>query len=425
MLEKLRFTRYLELLRTIAVSWRSVKKDKSILKDIKNAKCLLAYREINVRASKSNDNDYDDSGDKSWELVSADQVVIVDDIITYNQFKTKLLAAPMEESLEDFYHSLGSPEVSSLLEETQSIGMIAKNETLAIHLQKLIQERSRLFLYGYPRESVKHDAKWIEQNLKVKCVESIKLRKTLRGYNLSHTETRTAVLNPDKAILYVASSGYDMFEVSQALAPVLLHRSKPEALFMLEMILESSLQKLRSRGYNVSRLLNQRETEARIAEDARKKQLKEEQREREEREERESQARKAKQHPAMPDPVKEQREREKHSAAWKAELAKEAVKLYSLPGLYPESPENRGQNPDQEEPVLPPQPRGFLNGWGKHFGFDRRPSSRVPDFASGSNADIEHPGMDAPPPYQQDVGSSQTRPREPEAVTAPRHLQQK
>lgn len=115
---------------------------------------------------------------------------------------------------------------------------------MALKLQQLIQERSRLFLADYSSESIKHNAKWIEQNLRVKCVRSISLRKSLVGYDLSHNENRTAVLHNEKPILYITASGYDMFEVSQALVPVLLQRSKPQSVFMLEMILESSLPKL-------------------------------------------------------------------------------------------------------------------------------------------------------------------------------------
>ena len=391
-------TRYLELLRNIAVSWRSVKRDKTVVNDMKNAKCLLAYREVGAKANRTDDNDYEDSGIKSWELASARQLVIVDDIITHNLFKSNLLTAPMEEAIEDFYHSLGSPEVSSLLEETQNIGMIAKDETLAIRLHRLILERSRLFLHSYPPQSIKHDAKWIEQNLKVKCVKSITLRKSLRGYNLSHTQSRTAVINSDKAILYVASSGYDMFEVSQALVPVLLQRSKPEALFMLEMILESSLQKLRSRGYNVTRLLNQKETEARIAEEARKKQLEEEQ--------------------------QEMRIRQED---WEKKRAKKAAEPVLMPGDFPDSPDGKRPSNSRhgETEALPPPPRGFLDGIRKHFPFDRRPSSRILDAAISNGVGIEPHTEAPPPPYQKDAASPQPHSPEPEAATAPHHLQRK
>ena len=395
-------SRYLELLRSVAASWRTLKKDKTLVKDMKNSKCLLAYREIRTPSDQEED---EDSGIKVWELATASQIVIVDDIITYNLFRSSLLAGPMEETLEDFYHSLGSPEVASLLEEHQSIGVIAKDETQALKLQQLIQERARLFLADYQRESIKHDAKWIEQNLRVKCVKSISLRKSLQGYNLSHTESRSAVLHNDKPILYVTAGGYDMLEVSQALVPVLLQRAKPQAMFMFEMILESSLQKLRSRGYNVARLLNQKATEARIAEEAHMRQLAEEERELKERE-----------------------------TAWKqsqAANAAKAQKQVSMPGVFPDSPdrqhaESSRQTPATEDEPLRSRPRGFLSGISRQFGFDRHLSHHHHSTNRGSDRGIETSQEDAPPPdSQQDGQRSQTKIPQPETVTAPHHLQQK
>ena len=394
-------SRYLELLRSVAASWRTLRKDKALVKDMRNSKCLLAYREIRAQSDQADKDDDEDSGIKAWELATAGQIVIVDDIITYNLFRSSLLAAPMEEALEDFYHSLGSPEVASIVEEYQSIGVVAKDESQALKLQRLIQERARLFLADYLRELIKHDAKWIEQNLRVKCVRSLSLRKSLQGYNLSHTEKRSAVLHNDKPILYVTAGGYDMLEVSQALVPVLLQRAKPQSMFMFEMILESSLQKLRSRGYNVARLLNQKATEARIAEEARMRQLAEEE--------------------------QQMRERE---AAWKQANAAKAQKQISMPGVFPDSPDR--QHPHSSRPTPPvadqperPGPRGFLSGITRQFGFDKHsPHNNHSSRASDRVSEIPH--QDAPPPYSQQVSfNSQTKVPEPETVTAPHQLQQK
>ena len=391
--------RYLELLRSIAISWRTLKKDKALVKDMKAAKCLLAYREINSKSSRGDDEEEEESGIKTWELANASQVVIVDDIITYNLFKSNLLAAPMEEILEDFYHSLGVPEVASLLEEQQSIGMVSKDQSQALKLQQLIQERSRLFLHDYSSEMIKHNAKWIEQNLKVKCVQTIALRRSLRGYNLSHRESRSAVVHSDRPILYIIPEGYDMVQVSQALVPVLLQRSRPQSIFMLEMILESSLQKLRLRGYNVSRIMQRKETEARIADEALKQQQEEQER--------------------------EIRERE---AAWKEEHAASAAKAQknAMPGIFPDSPDcTSGVGPVEEDPIVE-RPRGLLSGIRKQFGFDnRRPSVQIPLIGRGSNEMPEEMQGDAPPPYSQSEGhQSRTMIPQPENVTAPHHLQQ-
>ena len=393
-------TRYLELLRNVAASWRTLKKDKALVKDMKAAKCLLAYREISSKPSKVDYEEEEESEIKSWELASASQVVIVDDIITYNLFKSNLLAAPMEEILEEFYQGLGAPEVASLLEEQQSIGMVSKDQTSALKLQQLIQERSRLFLHDYSSERIKHNAKWIEQHLKVKCVQSIALRRSLRGYNLSHREYRSAVVHSDKPILYIIPKGYSMLEVSQALVPVLLHRSKPQYIFMLEMILESSLHKLRSRGYNVGRIMQQKETEARIADEKLRQQQEEQQRAIKERE-----------------------------AAWKeAHAASAAITRQNpMPGIFPDSPDHpRVTGPVEEQPIIE-RSRRLISGIRKQFGFDNpQPSiSEAPTSTGGNQVTETLQEEDAPPPYSQNEGHrSRTRIPQPETVTAPHHLQQ-
>ena len=392
-------TRYLELLRSVAASWRNLKKDRALVKEMKAAKCLLAYREISSKSSKGDYEEEEESGIKSWELANASQVVVVDDVITYNLFKSTLLAAPMEETLEEFYLSLGAAEVASLLEEQQSIGMVLKDQALASKLQQLIQERSRLFLHDYSSEMVKHNAKWIEQNLKVKCVQTIAVRRSLKGYKLSQQESRSAVVHSDKPILYIVSTGYDMFEVSQALVPVLLQRSKPQHIFMLEMILESSLQKLRSRGYNVGRIMQQKETEARIAHDALKRQQEEQQ--------------------------QEIRERE---AAWKEAHDNSAAKAQqnAMPGIFPDSPNRHSQTgPIEEEPTVD-RPRGLFSGIRKQFGFDNPRPSVKNTLPTPSRDPVSEPALDdAPPPYSQTEGDKPQGQRpQPETVTAPHHLQQ-
>lgn len=398
-------SRYLELLRNIADSWRNLRKDKSLAKEMKNSRCLLAYKEIMVAPTKNDVEEDEDSGIKSWELATASQIVVVDDIVTYNLFKDTLRAAPMEEALEDFYHSLGAAEVSTLLEERQSIGSIAQDQTSALKLQHLLQERTRVFLHGYPPDSIKHNYSWVQKNLTVACVQSISLKKSLRGYNLRRNEKRSAVTHNDKPILYIAASGYDMYEVSQALVPVLLQRSKPESMIMLEMILESSLSKLRSRGYNVDRILRAKATEARIAEATRKQQLAEEQLQIKERE-----------------------------TAWKESQAASAARTSEqnqMPGLFPDSPDRTRPDTMRDLPAIEDgqplqRPRGLFSGIGKQFGFDnvKRALSHT---SRGSDRAIELPQGDAPPPYSEENSKQQsvTNIPPPEAVTAPHQLQQK
>jgi len=397
-------SRYLDLLRNIANFWDILKKDKPLAKEMKASKCLLAYKEISSKSNNSNEEEEEDSGVRSWELVNASQIIVIDDMITYNLFKAALLAAPMEESLEVFYLSLGATEVGTLLEERQKIGNPVRDITPALKLQKLLHERTRLFLHDFSKSSIKHNTNWIQKNLMVECVQSIALRTSLKGYNVQVNQSRSAVVFNDKPILYITAR-YDMFEVSQALVPVLLNRSKPQSVFMLEMMLESSLHKLRSRGYNVQRILNEKAKEAQIAEEARQKQLAEEQQQIGERE-----------------------------AAWKQEQAANAARLRQLnmPGVFPDSPDNK--HPDQangvsaaDEDESPQRSRGFLAGLGKQFGFDnvKRHLSQNNLPNRQINRATEPVQEETPPPYSASDTPQQRPPApQPETATAPHQLQQ-
>lgn len=408
----LEIPRYLELLRSLAHSWRTLRKDKALAKEMSRASFLLASREVPSKATKIEHDDDDEASVRTYELADAAQIVVVDDMISYNLFKTNLLAAPMEETLEDFYSSLGSPDLGSLVEEQHSIGDKAADQTTALNLQQLVRERSRLFLHDQAPGTIKHDAKWIEKHLSVIAVRAISLRKSLKGTTLRHNEARTAAIHEDKQrgwVLSITTSGCDMYEVSQVLVPLILNRSKPQHVMMLEILLETDLRKLGARGYNVHRILRQQASEARIAEETRKDQLEQEQ----------------------------QYLRERQAAWLEAQTAATVQRQANMPGVFPNSPDHKrrdsvNQPPMPEENHVKRTPRGVFSGLsdiGKRFGFDngRRPLSQS-DLGGASRDRAKNDGTSEapPPPYsQQAVEKTRDPIPQPEIVTAPHQLQQK
>ena len=383
-------TRYLELLRSIADSWKTLKKDRSLAKDLKASKFLLAYKEISSKGRKpENEEEDEESGVKLWQLASASEIVIVDDMITYGLFKEALLAAPMEDALEDFYISLGSAEVSSLLEEHHRLGSMELDQSQAAKLHRLLLERTRLFLNEFSG-MVKHNYAWVQKNLAVQCVQSMSIRKSLRGYNVTHRENRTALISNDKpGVIYITHGGVNLWEVSLALVPVLLTRSKPQYVSMLDMMLDSSLSKLRQRGYNVDRILRTKAAEARIAEETRQKQL-----------------------------AEEQQRLQQQEDEWKKRQAEQP----QLPGVFPDTPERTPQLGDQPPATDSTNGRsrgGFFSGIRKVLDFDRPSRSLTPN--NQSNLPIRQNEEESPPPpYTQ---NQTQRPNNAEPVTAPHTLQ--
>lgn len=393
--------KYLTLLRSLADSIAMLKKNKELFREMKKAPFLLASKHIPaapktgllIAGGDSDDNEDDDEqGITEWQLCSADEAIIVDDFVSYNLFKSSILAAPQEEALEDFYVALGSPLLGDLVEESAKHGPRATDQGPAQKLQKLIVERSQLFLHEQPRETIRHDAKWVEKHLGVQLVSSITLRRSLKGRNVAHSQKRTAVIThaTGEYTLWVVGANPDFYQVSQALIHQLLLRPKLHSPLTLEMLLKTDLLELRNRGFNVSRILRQKAAEARLAESKRQQQLEEEQKRIDEQkqlwnEEQEQQRRKPQDTPAKP----------------------------SMIGAFPDSPDDASGKPktlqhrptprDEDNDPLRSATR-MLSNFGKNFGFGGRPNS-LNSVTNSLPQPLPRPSSsstrDPPPPYSQ------------------------
>jgi hypothetical protein len=415
--------KYLNLLRSLAESISTLKKNKELFRDMKIAPFLLASKELPAthtlsektthrRIEEIEDLDEEESqGIREWQLASAQDAIIIDDYVSYNLFKNSILAAPQEDTLEDFYYSLGAPLLSTLVDEAARHGPVLKDQKAAIRLQRQIYERSRLFLHEQPPDMIKHDTKWLEKNLNVQAVSSISLRRSLKGRDVSHVEKRSAVITQvnREYTLWIVGDKTDLYQVSQALVHLLLTRPKVHSALTLEMLLKTDLLDLRARGFNVSRILRQQAAEARMAENLRQQQLEEEQKR-----------------------IKEQEE------AWKESqerAAKERAQRPEIPGNFPDSPDSKGGagltngHEDSSELVHRP-PRNLLSNLSKQFGFgDGRASRNLSSLLGNSTpAPPTLPNgteQEPPPPYsQQGPGGKQKQIDGSQTVTAPHQLQE-
>lgn len=276
--------KYLDLLKSLAEASATLHRDKDLWRKMKSSAFLLAYKEL-VSSNKENliDLEEEEAPIRQYQLASASQIVILDDIISYRLFKDHLVCAPEEDVLEKFYLSLGAQRLSSIVQEDVRIGPQSGRHKAADSLRKHVLERSKIFLYeytAYRRDAVKHDTKWLDRNLRVEMVSSVALRRTLKGQRQTHTERRSAAsaYNAGAWVLYVADEGKpDMYQVGQALCQMLLDRPNQQAYLFFEPFLTLDLLGLRARGYNVERILRAKAAEARIAEEERQKALQEEQ----------------------------------------------------------------------------------------------------------------------------------------------------
>ncbi|OBT99020.1 hypothetical protein VE01_02430 [Pseudogymnoascus verrucosus] len=279
--------KYLSLLRLLAMSRVDLKRDKLLWSQMRISPFLLATKEISAnnepknRSSKNpvdlfDDDDDTSAGIKQWVLQPAARIVIVDDYTTYQLFKGDLLAAPLEDVLEEFYLDLGSVAVGQLVEQKISVGDPLIDQSASMQIQKKILERSKVFLHSYPSDQLKQPKGWLEKNLVVDYVTHISIKISLRGYKMSYNSKQTAVLKNDsrsKKIALHITYGVDYYDISQALVRNLLKRPNNEAATLFESLLTSDLQGLKRRGFNVDRILRAQAAQARIAEDERQKQL--------------------------------------------------------------------------------------------------------------------------------------------------------
>lgn len=405
--------KYLSLLRRIADNASGLRNDKMLWAALKRSPCLLAVKEIAPASSKVTEDEQDyfednEAAIKEWHLAVPSSIVLVDDFYSYRLFKERLLAGPQEEILENLYAGLGATWISSLIEDDQRMGGLLPDQSSAAKLQGLIVERCRLFLHDHTADMIRHDSKWLESVLAVKVVSSLTLTKTLRGYNATYKEKRTAALHRDTkkdATLFVTARP-DFYEVARAIMSLLLKRPKQQDFLALEMILESDLRRLKTKGYNVDRILRQKAAENRMAENKRQQQMEEEQKRITERE-----------------------------AEWNAQQQSRAIDAPEQSQATPEKPKPIpgafDASPETTVAQRPKRSTGFFSNLQRQLGFETGAAEQEHQQQRQKQLqDTPRPEAgpsDAPPPYSENpnqVVKKSTVAQQPEKITPPHQISQ-
>ncbi|CAK4029887.1 Hypothetical predicted protein [Lecanosticta acicola] len=404
LLQTLGEEKYVQLLRKVAENAANLKRDKTVWQALKGSPCLLAEKLVHSvpRSDYDEKRDFDDDEVivKELSLARASEMVVVDDIVTYRMFQSSLLAAPQEEVLESLYTSLDTPQLSRLRDDDQRMGALLHDQSAATKLHKLLVERCRLFLHDHSTDAIRHDAKWLEQNMTVKVTEFLQTTHRLKGYKLQFIEKKTASLHRETkrdATLYITIR-YDLYEVSRAIMGVLLKRPRQQDFLALETILESDLRRLKTKGYNVDRILRQKAAESRIAESERQK--------REEEEKRLADAEAAARAPP-------QTPRALTNGTGPAEASPDSPeRALTMPGSFdtPDRPNSPGRGK---------KAANFFSNLSRQLGINN--SANQP--AAEQMQNLLTNGQDAPPPYTaQDPNVRNVTPGT-ERVTSPRELQ--
>jgi hypothetical protein len=361
-------TRYMDLLRKLAENQSSIKSDKNLWKDLKQSPCLLAYKEhaeLVGYKEKEKENldeyplDEEEATVRTYSLRKASDIIILDSIREYMMFRDFISAAPQDDTLEKFYHSLGVPTLTSIVDLEHRIGNMRRDQTEAQRYRKLIIERSRLFIHEYSQD-LRHDSKWLDKHLSVTQVDSISLSSSLKGYGIApYREKKSATLNSNGKsdyTLYITREP-EWYEISTQIARLLLNRPKQHDTLALEMVLSSDLRKLRMKGYNVDRILRLKAYETRLADEEKKKRDVEEAKRRDEEMKRISGHEKNDMKSLPPPPPYEAATPTKS----KAPNPYPETPMPSMPGGFgSDSPEDRAMLPR-------PPPKGGMMPWGSSF----------------------------------------------------------
>ena len=409
--------KYLDMLRRLADNMATLKADKQLWKELRRSSCLLSYKQVPRVKQPSKveedelESDFDDPDEeesiREFGLASAAEIVIVDEVLTYRAFYDKLRAAPQEDVIERFYAALGTPYISSLIENYLRAGSRLRDQDPAMKLRNLLLERTRLLLHEQSSETILHNTRWLEKNLLVEVVQSLSVEKTLRGYNLKVSMKKTAALQKESRgwVLHVTPK-YDLFDVSRELLSIIFRKPRQNDYMALEMILSTDLRKLKARGFNTDRILRQKAMEARMAEEERQKQVEQEQQR-----------------------LKEQERAwvEQTSEKQPSGGRKSLNPADSMPGAF-------GSDSPDSSTSLTPAPinasknKGFFSNLSRTFGLDDTKASKQLQTLLGNHpqpaAELNPRQIeDTPPPYTQT--DSQQKPKtitgsnNPEAVTAP------
>ncbi|KAA8563640.1 hypothetical protein EYC84_011663 [Monilinia fructicola] len=386
--------KYLNLLRSLANDLPLLKRDRALFKQMKVSKFLLGSKELSSAKEKPKSNslideqeseveDLEDAPLKQWQLEQPSKIVVVDDYNSYRLFKENLVCAPLEDRLEEFYLALGSANLSDIVQEDLRVGQAVPYQGDSAKLKKHILERTKLFLHESPRENVKRDSRWLEKNLTVQTVSGIQVRRSLRGHNLSNTEKRTAACIQERhqGLQLLVTNAYDTYQISMAMCKHLLARPQQQSYLTFESFLTLSLMQLRSRGYNVERILRAKAAEARIAEEERKRQLEAEQEQIKEQEHQWRQDQAATVAAASREENREENRRDSHAA---------------MPGAF-------GSDSPSPPRVKREKNRGLFSNLTRRLGLDTS-SDDSPKSPTAPTPLLEDGAKDAPPPYTETAG---------------------
>ncbi|KAK9474791.1 uncharacterized protein V1510DRAFT_428137 [Dipodascopsis tothii] len=273
--------KYMDLLAEFERSWAEISMDPDLLSKMKRSPFVIARKYAAAkpkartlgRADEAEaEDDFFDDDEATFVLAKPTETVVADDVILFNLFKAEVLSAPADSTLERFYVKIGSPRISTMVDETQRIGASMNTTDAVAPMLKKIVERTKLYAET-SQDKLKVPFSQFESRVKVASVTSIFLERSLRMRSRHVAPVRTPtsaclMRNTDNSYTLYLTANFEWFDVSQTLINTLLQRPTPAEATVLESLLNSPLASLERRGYNVKKIIKSQKQDAKRAEES-------------------------------------------------------------------------------------------------------------------------------------------------------------
>ncbi|KAG1813853.1 uncharacterized protein BJ212DRAFT_1364045 [Suillus subaureus] len=254
--------RYLTELRLIAVGHKSL--PRRIHEEMRTASIFLGYRRGKSRDGFSHEADV-------FELCKADEVLVADDMESRRTFGDCIFIAPQEELLEKFYSEMKVKSLSSCIKYTVEPDRELLSAQSARDLRKSIIDKIPIFLHEFDEPRFRERMRllrWHDENqFFVRACRRLDVTKRLdfpnatigpQGQKAHPTELSAETQIKDGVnVLWIKEPKADSYDIAAALCRLLFSTYKKNDVLSLMTILDTDINVLKRRGYDVDRILSE------------------------------------------------------------------------------------------------------------------------------------------------------------------------
>ncbi|KIK42488.1 hypothetical protein CY34DRAFT_142335 [Suillus luteus UH-Slu-Lm8-n1] len=257
--------RYLAELRLIAVGHKSF--PRKIHEKMRDSPIFLGYR----RRKSTGRDGYSLEADE-FELCKPDEVLVADDMESRRTFGDCIFIAPQEELLEKFYSEMQVKSLSSCIKYTVEPDKELLSAPSAQALRHSIIEKIPIFLHEFDEPRFRNGMRLLRWHDKdqffVRACKRLDVTKRLDFPNATigpqeqkahptELSAETQTTEDGVNVLWIKEPKADSYDIAAALCRLLFSTYKKNDVLSLMTILDTDINVLKRRGYDVDRILSE------------------------------------------------------------------------------------------------------------------------------------------------------------------------